>query len=197
MKEKTEPDALFQEDIEKAAQTVKEGGVILYPTDTIWGIGCDARNPEAVQKIFDIKKRDDSKSLIVLVSSENMLLRYVKDIPEISWDILAYSERPTTIIYDSPIGVARNVLATDGSLGIRIVKDDFCRRLIERIRTPLVSTSANLSGEPSPAFFAEISPEIRQGVDYTVQYRQEDTTPAEASVVIKLTNDSRIKILRR
>lgn len=190
------PDTIEQQ-ARQAADAVLRGGVIVYPTDTIWGIGCDATNPQAVERVFALKKRAESKSLIVLVGSEDGLLRTVRHVPDPAWDILRYSQRPVTIIYDHPVGVASNVLAEDGSLGIRVTSDPFCRRLIELIRRPLVSTSANISGEPSPQCFDEISPEILARADYTVDYRRNDHRKAQASSVIKLTDDCRVTILRK
>lgn len=191
-----EKNSAIEEDIERALSVLKNGGTILYPTDTIWGIGCDATDASAIEKIFGIKSRDKEKSLIALVSSEDMLARWVRNIPEVAWDLIGCSEKPTTIIYDNPSGIAPNALAEDGSMGIRITKDDFCRRLIERLKTPLISTSANVSGEASPADFAAVSPRIREAVDYVVNWRQQERNNPPASTLIKLTNDSRIKIIR-
>ena len=181
------PDTIEQQ-ARRAADVVLHGGVIVYPTET---------NPQAVERVFALKKRAESKSLIVLVGSEDGLLRTVRHVPDPAWDILRYSQRPVTIIYDHPVGVASNVLAEDGSLGIRVTSDPFCRRLIELIRRPLVSTSANISGEPSPQCFDEISPEILSGADYTVDYRRDDHRKAQVSSVIKLKDEGQGTILRK
>ncbi len=189
--------AIIEREAQKAAEVIRQGGIIVYPTDTIWGIGCDAADEKAIEKVFALKKRAESKSLIVLVGSEQGLLRTVKIVPEPAWDILKYSERPVTIIYDHPIGVAKNALAEDGSLGIRVTSDPFCRRLLELMKRPLISTSANVSGQSSPACFDEIDPEILSGVDYVVDYRRNDTRKAQASTIIKLTDDCRVTIIRK
>lgn len=189
--------AIIEREAQNAAEVIRKGGVIVYPTDTIWGIGCDATDEKAVENVFALKKRAESKSLIVLVGSEQGLLQTVKTVPEPAWDILKYSERPVTIIYDHPVGVAKNVLAEDGSLGIRVTSDPFCRRLLELIKRPLISTSANVSGRPSPACFAEIDPEILSGADYVVDFRREDTRKAQASTILKLTDDCRITVIRK
>lgn len=188
---------LLTSEVEQAARVLLGGGVIVYPTDTIWGIGCDATDPAAVEKVFALKKRTESKSLIVLVDSQDSLLRTVRTVPEPAWDIIRYAERPVTIIYDHPVGVAANALAEDGSLGIRVTSDEFCRQLIRKIRRPLISTSANVSGEPSPASFADISGEILSGADYVVKYRQDDRSSAQASTIIKLTDDCRVTVIRK
>ena len=154
-----------ESDLKEAVRVMKEGGIILYPTDTVWGIGCDARNEEAVRKIYYLKKRADSKSMLVLVGSEGMLQRTVKDVPEIAWQLIDVAVNPMTIIYDHPVGVAENLKAEDGSLGIRITGERFSRTLCDRMRGPIVSTSANVSGKPTPMTFAEISSEIKKGVD--------------------------------
>ncbi len=187
----------IEREAQKAAEVIRQGGIIVYPTDTIWGIGCDATDEKAVEKVFALKKRAESKSLIVLVGYEDGLLRTVKTVPEPAWDIIRYSQRPVTIIYDHPIGVAKNALAEDGSLGIRVTSDEFCRRLLEKMRRPLISTSANVSGQPSPACFAEIDPEVLSGADYAVDYRRGDTRKAQASTIIKLTDDCRVTIIRK
>lgn len=191
------PKENIEQEIENAARTVLSGGVIIYPTDTIWGIGCDATNPSAVEKVFSIKRRAESKSLIVLVSSEKHLMSTVRDIPPLAFDLIACSEKPMTIIYDRPSGIAANALAPDGSLGVRIVNDEFCRRLIERIKTPLVSTSANISGEASPACFSDIKEVILHSADYVVDYRRTDNRKSAASTVIKLTSDNRVTVIRK
>lgn len=157
----------------------------MYPTDTIWGIGCDATNPEAVQKVFELKDRPSSKSMIVLVADERDILKYVPNPDPMIFDYLSAATKPTTVVYDAAIGLADNLLAEDGSIGIRLVRDKFCRHLIKRFRKPIVSTSANISGDPSPKKYAEVLNHIRTGVDYVVNYRQDDETEYESSAVIK------------
>ncbi|HEX7846012.1 MAG TPA: L-threonylcarbamoyladenylate synthase [Chitinophagaceae bacterium] len=185
----------FEKDIEQCLSVLKDGGTILYPTDTIWGIGCDATNPQAVEKIFALKQRPDEKAMIVLVADERDILQYVAS-PDLSlFDHLSTQTKPTTVIYEGAIGLADNLIAKDGSVAIRICKEDFCRHLIKRFRKPIVSTSANISGQPSPKIFAEIKDEISNAVDYVVKYRQEDETPANASSIIKWSNGS-IEVIR-
>ncbi len=176
---------LFENDIQQALTVLKEGGIILYPTDTIWGIGCDATNAAAVQRVFTIKKRADSKSMIVLVADERDIMQYVAAPDPLVFDFIAGYKKPITVIYNGALGLADNLTAADGSVGIRICKEDFCRHLIKRFRKPIVSTSANLSGEPSPANFSAIAPAIIQQVDYVVNYRQSDTRVAEPSAIIR------------
>ncbi|HEY1870265.1 MAG TPA: L-threonylcarbamoyladenylate synthase [Chitinophagaceae bacterium] len=175
----------FEKDILNCLEVLKNGGTILYPTDTIWGIGCDATNTKAVEKIFAIKKRPDNKSMIALVADEREILKYVAH-PDLSvFDHLKATHKPTTVIYEGAIGLADNLIAPDGSIAIRICKEEFCRNLLKRFKKPIVSTSANISGETSPKNFSEISEEIKNSVDYVVQYRQHDKTSAEPSSLIK------------
>lgn len=174
---------------------LKNGGTILYPTDTIWGIGCDATNIEAINKIFEIKKRDKNKSMIILVESEKRLQDLV-DVPEMAWEIIDLSEKPVTIVYDNPRGLPKELLAEDGSIGIRLVKDDFCKKLISKLNRPLVSTSANFSGEKSPLKFADINPEIIDLVDFAVEEQREKISKWEGSSVIRIWADNRVKVLR-
>lgn len=181
--------------IEKTLEILKNGGTILYPTDTIWGIGCDATNVDAINKIYDIKKRDKNKSMIILVESEKRLQDLV-DVPEAAWQIIDLSEKPVTIVYDNPRGLPKELLAEDGSIGIRLVKHDFCKKLISKLNKPLVSTSANFSGEKSPMTFSDINPEIMNLVDYAVEENRETVSEYSGSSVIKVWNDGRIKVLR-
>jgi L-threonylcarbamoyladenylate synthase len=181
--------------MEKALEILKNGGVILYPTDTIWGIGCDATNVEAVQKIFDIKKREKNKSMIILVESERRLQDLV-DVPEMAWQIIDLSEKPVTIVYENPKSLPKELLAEDGSIGIRLVKDDFCKRLIGKLNKPLVSTSANFSGDKSPLKFSDISQELLDAVDYAVEENRGKVSQYSGSSVIKIWNDGRVKVLR-
>lgn len=185
----------FEKDIEHCLEVLRNGGLILYPTDTIWGIGCDASNEKAIEKIFTLKQRPDEKAMIVLVADERDIMQYVAS-PDLSlFDFLESQAKPTTVIYDGAIGLADNLIATDGSIAIRICKDEFCRHLVKRFRKPIVSTSANLSGQPSPKTFAEIADNIKDGVDYIVKYRQEDETITEPSSIIRWRNGE-ISIIR-
>jgi L-threonylcarbamoyladenylate synthase len=184
-------------DIKNAVDVLKSGGVILYPTDTIWGIGCDATNPEAVARIYQIKKREDSKSMLVLMENPALLERYVNDVPEVAWDLVEISTTPLTVIYPGAKNIAANLIAEDGSIGIRFTKEEFTAKLLQRFRRPIVSTSANISGQKSPACFDEISEEIKSQVDYIVKYRQDDIHPAQPSSIIKLWPGGRIDIIRK
>jgi L-threonylcarbamoyladenylate synthase len=183
-------------EVHNAYEVIKNGGIILYPTDTVWGIGCDASNPEAVKKIYALKQREESKSMIVLMNGEKMMYTVFKDIPEVAWQILDLSEKPTTLILDNPRNVAPNIVAEDKTLGVRIVKEPFCFKLMERMKKPLVSTSANISGMFTPKSFKEISPEILKGVDYVVNL-QHDKICDKPSTIIKLTLDSQVTIIRK
>lgn len=185
-----------EEDLKEAVRVLKEGGIILYPTDTVWGIGCDARNKDAIEKIFRLKQRADSKSMLVLVGSEGMLQRTVKHVPEIAWQLIDVAVNPMTIIYDNPVGVADNLIADDGSLGIRITSEKFSRALCERLRGPIVSTSANISGKPTPFTFSEISSEIKNGVDYVCRFRQKEKSTSRPSSIIKITRENIVKVIR-
>lgn len=181
--------------LNKALDVLKNGGTLLYPTDTIWGIGCDATNPEAIKKIFDIKKRDTSKSMIILVDNEKRLQDLV-DVPEMAWEIIDVSEKPITLVYDNPKGLPKELLAEDGSIGIRMVKDQFCKRLIGKLNKPIVSTSANFSGDKSPLKYDDISQEIINLVDYAVEENRDKISEYSGSSVIKIWSDGRIKVLR-
>ncbi|MDT0675979.1 L-threonylcarbamoyladenylate synthase [Autumnicola musiva] len=186
----------FKTEIQETIAILKRGGTILYPTDTVWGIGCDATNPDAIDKVFALKKRRESKSLICLVSDFKMLNEYVENVPEVAYDILKYASKPTTVIYDDAIRVAENLIAEDNSLAIRVTKDKFCKELIRRFRRPLVSTSANISGEKTPESYSQISPEILKGVDYVVNLHQSKKS-AKPSAIIKLSNDGKVKVVRK
>ncbi len=183
-------------EIENALTTLKRGGLILYPTDTVWGIGCDATNPDAVDRVFKLKNRSDKNSLICLVNDFKMLNEYVEDVPEVAYDILKYAEKPTTIIFDDPIRIAENLIADDNSLAIRVTKDDFCKNLIKRFRRPLVSTSANVSGSKTPQRYSEIDPLILNGVDYVVNLHR-DKKSEKPSAIIKLKNDGSVTVIRK
>ncbi len=188
---------MLRDEVEKALQVLKDGGIILYPTDTIWGIGCDATNEEAVSKIFKIKGREESKSMIVLLDTENKLASYVNNIPEIAYDLIEYAENPLTIIYSGAKNLAKNAIGTDGSIAIRIAKNDFCQQLIQRFRKPIISTSANISGEQSPAKFDEIADEIKESVNYIVDWEQEKSTPKKPSTILKLEPDGKFQFIRK
>src|SRR6476469_5312953 len=180
----------FEKDIEESLRILKEEGVILYPTDTIWGLGCDATNSEAVKRIYNIKKRDDSKSMIILVADERELMQYVAAPDPQVFDFIQEQTRPTTIIFEHAIGLPDNLVAEDGSIAIRLVQDEFCRHLIKCLRHPVVSTSANISGQSSPQSFNDIAPEIKTAVDFIVQWRQHDTSAAQPSRIIRWTNNA-------
>ncbi|RFS26236.1 threonylcarbamoyl-AMP synthase [Chitinophaga silvatica] len=187
---------IFEDDITAALPVLRNGGLILYPTDTIWGIGCDATDEAAVKKIYELKQRSESKSLVILLAEVRDLLHYVANPRPDIMDILSGFNRPTTVIYEGALGLAPNVISEDGSVAIRIVQDKFCRHLIKRLRKPLVSTSANLSGMPSPANFNEVADPIKSGVDYVVKYRQSDIAPHSASRIIRISADGTISIIR-
>ncbi|KAA6323084.1 Threonylcarbamoyl-AMP synthase, partial [termite gut metagenome] len=174
------------EDIKEACRILHEGGIILYPTDTVWGVGCDATNPEAVRKVYEIKQRTDSKAMLILVDSPVKIDFYVKDVPQIAWDLIALADKPITVIYSGARNLAPNLLAEDGSVGIRVTNEDFSKRLCQQFRKAIVSTSANIGGQPSPANFSEISEEIKSHVDYIVAFRQDDTSRSKPSSIIKL-----------
>ena len=186
----------FANDINECIEVLKAGGLILYPTDTIWGIGCDATNEKAVAKIYRLKQRSDEKSMVVLVADEKTITEYVNQSEVKIFDYIKGIYKPTTVIYDGAVGLATNVIAKDGSAAIRIVKDDFCRQLIQQFKKPIVSTSANISSYPPPTIFADIDSAIKNGVDYIVQHRQDDLTPSGPSAIIKWNNDGSLTIIR-
>lgn len=183
-------------DLRNCLDVLNSGGLILYPTDTIWGLGCDATNSTAIQNIYDLKGRVNNKALITLVSSEYMLEKTVKNMPDIAWDLIEQSVRPLTIIYDEVSSISANALAENGSCGIRLVKNGFCHELINRFGKPIISTSANVSGTESPRKFSEIDNSILNGVNYVVNFGQNDTTHNKASNIIKLSNNGEVKIIR-
>jgi len=187
----------FREDIRQALEVLKKGGIILYPTDTIWGIGCDATNADAVARVSELKKRESSGSMLVLMENPNLLNSYIEEVPEVAWDLIEVADKPLTIVYPGAKNLATNLIAEDGSIGIRITEEPFTQQLIQRFRKPIVSTSANFSGEPWPAFFDEVSPEIVEGVDYVVQYRQDERMPSTPSSVIGLGVSGEVQILRK
>jgi L-threonylcarbamoyladenylate synthase len=182
-------------EIKNALEVLRNGGLILYPTDTVWGIGCDAANPEAVQKIFKLKERVDSKALICLVADDRMLKKYVKEIPSAAFDIIDITDSPTTIIYDEAQNLAQNLIAEDGTIAIRIPDDEFCFQLCRKFNGAIVSTSSNISGEPTPKSFKEISQAILKGVDYVVNLHHEKIC-SKPSSIIKLSNNGVVKVIR-
>ena len=186
-------------DLQAALKVLREGGVILYPTDTVWGIGCDATNAEAVARVYEIKKRADSKAMLVLLDGAGKLQGYMEKVPETAWMLLEASEgqKPLTIIYPRAKNLAANLLAEDGSVGIRITEELFSKALCEQLRRPIVSTSANFSGEPAAKLFSEISPEILEAVDYVCLFRRDDNSPAQPSSIIKIDDKERINIIRK
>lgn len=187
---------MMKDEIKKACEVMQKGGIILYPTDTVWGIGCDATNEEAVKKVFEIKKRADSKAMLVLVDSSVKVDFYVQDVPNVAWDLIDMTTKPLTIIYDGARNLASNLIAEDGSVGIRVTSEEFSKQLCFRFRKAIVSTSANISGQPSPAVFSEISEEIKDAVDYVVDYRRDEKGAAKPSSIIKLGKGGTIKIIR-
>jgi len=186
----------FENDIAASLTVLHSGGLILYPTDTIWGIGCDATNPEAVRKVYELKQRTETKSLIILMTDHRDILKYTSQPDLRIFDFLKTVQRPTTVIYEGAIGLAPNLINADGTIAIRLVDDPFCRHLIKRFRKPIVSTSANRSGAPSPAFFDEIATEIRQGVEYIVHYRRDDATLHQPSSIVKWNPDGKVRVIR-
>jgi len=182
--------------IKKALEVLRSGGVILYPTDTVWGIGCDATNESAVKRIYEIKKRADSKAMLILIDSPAKLQAYVDEVPEIAWDLIELSEKPLTIIYPTAKNLASNLIAEDKSIGIRVTNEVFTKSLCSQFRKAIVSTSANVSGESTPANFSQISNEIKSAVDYVVDFRQNELTQPNPSSIIKLEKGNVFKIIR-
>lgn len=190
-------DKILVDEVKKAVKVMKEGGIILYPTDTVWGIGCDATNAEAVAKIYALKRREDSKSMLCLVDSMARVAHYVAEIPDIAYDLTELADKPMTIIYPDACGVAPNLIAEDGSLGMRITSEKFSKYLCGALGKPVVSTSANISGEPAAACFSEISSEIKDGVDYIVDFRRSDREKKQPSSIIKLEKNGTFVLLRK
>ena len=187
----------MNEDIKKAIEILKQGGIILYPTDTIWGIGCDATNEEAVEKLYAIKQRDKSKSMLILLDNPVKLQSYIHEVPDIAWDLIDLTDKPLTIILNGAKNLAQNLISNDGSIGIRITAEDFSRELCMRFRKPIVSTSANITGQKSPQNFHQIDPEIISLVDYVVEYRQNEMSKENPSSIIKLEANGNIDIIRK
>lgn len=187
----------FKTELQKAVEVLKNGGIILYPTDTVWGIGCDATNADAVEKVYQLKQRSEAKSMIVLVDTDARLERHVQEVPEMAWDIIDISDKPTTIIYDQAKDLASNVVAEDGSIAIRVVKDKFCQQLVRGLGKPIISTSANISGSNSPKSFKDIDAAVLNGVDYVVNLRQNEQNNSQPSTIIKLSNSGVVQIIRK
>jgi L-threonylcarbamoyladenylate synthase len=188
---------MLRDEVAKAFKILQEGGIILYPTDTIWGIGCDATNTEAVQKIYRLKQRDEAKSMIILLDTENKLESYVRDVNPLAYDLIEYAENPLTLVMPGAKNVSPALIAADGSIGIRVTSNDFCKQLIQRLRKPLVSTSANISGKPSPQYFSQIDQEVIDGVDYVVDIDQHSKEIKNPSTIMKLSPDGTFEFLRR
>lgn len=186
----------MHEEVKKALEVLYNGGVILYPTDTVWGLGCDATNEQAVKRIFDIKKRADAKAMLVLIDNPGKLQSYVEEVPDMAWDLIEVTEKPLTIIYPNAKNLAKNLVADDKSVGIRVTNEAFSKTLCMRFKRPVVSTSANVSGEPTPANFSQISDEIKSAVDYVVNFRQNDVSQPKPSSIIKLGIGNVIQIIR-
>jgi len=185
-----------EEDIKKAVEILRKGGVILYPTDTVWGIGCDATNEAAVKRVYEIKKRDDSKALICLVDSDARLQRYVRNVPDVAWQLLDAVVKPTTVILDGAVNLAPNLIAEDGSIALRITQEPFSKELCYRFQKALVSTSANISGEPAAQNYCDISEDILNAVDYVCWSRRQEHKPHQPSSIIKLSEDGEVKVIR-
>lgn len=187
----------YSEDIRQAVEVMRKGGVILYPTDTVWGIGCDATNSEAVAKIYKIKQRNESKAMICLVDSDNRIQRYVRNVPDVAWDVMNLATKPTTVILDDANGLANNLIAEDGSIAIRITKEEFSKELCYRMQKPIVSTSANVSGEPTAQNYRDISEDIINAVDYVCKARRNEHRPHQPSSIIRLKKDGEVTIIRK
>ena len=185
-----------EEDIKNAVEVMKRGGVILYPTDTVWGIGCDATNADAVARIYKIKKREESKAMICLVDSDNRIQRYVRNVPEVAWDVMNLATKPTTVILDGANGLAENLIAEDGSIAMRITQEEFSKALCYRMQKPIVSTSANISGEPTAQNYRDISEEIISQVDYVCATRRNEHKPHKPSSIIRLRQNGEVTIIR-
>lgn len=185
----------LKEIVREAAEVIRKGGIILYPTDTVWGIGCDATNTEAIKKINALKNRPDSKNLLIVVKDDAMLNKYVEDVPAIAWDLMDHSDKPITIVYETPKNLPEELLAEDGSIGIRIIRDGFANQLMNYIHLPIVSTSANLSGDPTPKSFKQVADPIKKGVDYVVKSLETSNNPP--SSIVKVGTNGEIKIIRK
>jgi L-threonylcarbamoyladenylate synthase len=187
---------MMQEDVKKALEVLHQGGVILYPTDTIWGLGCDATNKEAIDRLYRIKQRDPDKGMLILLESEARVERYVDDMPDIAWDLMEVSDKPLTLVYHQARNLPENLMASDGSIGIRVTSDPFCLELLKRFKKPLVSTSANWSNQPYPSTYKEIDPTLVRSVDYVVKHRQDEKKKSSPSSVIKVGPGGEVKVIR-
>jgi L-threonylcarbamoyladenylate synthase len=188
---------MLRDEVAKAFKILQEGGIILYPTDTIWGIGCDATNTEAVQKIYRLKQRDETKSMIILLDTENKLESYVSEVNPLAYDLIEYAENPLTLVMPGAKNLSPALIAADGSIAIRVTGHEFCKQVIQRLRKPIVSTSANISGKPSPQYFSQIDQEIIDGVDYVVDMDQHSKEIKNPSTIMKLAPDGRFEFIRR
>lgn len=186
-----------KEDIKNAIDVMRKGGIILYPTDTVWGIGCDATNAEAVAKVYKIKQRDDSKALICLADSVDRVQRYVRDVPSVAWDLMEIADKPTTVILDGAVNLAPNLIAEDGSIGLRITNEEFSKELCYRFQKPIVSTSVNISGEPAAQNYCDIAPEILEAADYVCWTRRQEHKPHKPSNIVKISRDGQVTIIRK
>lgn len=186
-----------EEDIRQAVQVLRQGGIILYPTDTVWGIGCDATNADAVARIYQIKQRSEAKAMICLVDSDARLQRYVRNVPDVAWNLMEYATKPTTVILDNAVNLAPNLIADDGSVAMRITREEFSRELCYRFQKPLVSTSVNISGQPAAQNYRDIDPQLLEAVDYVCWTRRQEHLPHEPSAIIKLTEDGVVTIIRK
>lgn len=186
-----------KEDIKNAIDVMRKGGIILYPTDTVWGIGCDATNAEAVAKVYKIKQRDDSKALICLADSVDRVQRYVRDVPSVAWDLMEIADKPTTVILDGAVNLAPNLIAEDGSIGLRITNEEFSKELCYRFQKPIVSTSVNISGEPAAQNYCDIAPEILEAADYVCWTRRREHKPHKPSSIVKISRDGQVTIIRK
>jgi len=188
---------MLRDEVAKALKVVQDGGIILYPTDTIWGIGCDATNTEAVKKIYRLKQRDEAKSMIILLDTENRLASYISEVPELAYDLINYAENPLTLVLPGARNISPALISADGSIGVRVVKHPFCEQLIQRLRKPLVSTSANISGKPSPQYFSQIDQHIIDGVDYVADIDQHSMEIKNPSTIMRLAPNGSFEFLRR
>ncbi len=188
---------MLRDEVKKAFDIVQQGGIILYPTDTIWGIGCDASNTEAIQKIYTLKQREQQKSMIILLDTENKLESYIREVPALAYDLIEFTENPLTLVMPGAKNISPALIAEDGSVGVRVSNHPFCQQLIQRLRKPLVSTSANISGQPSPQNFMQISPEIIDGVDYVVDLDQHDLSAKKPSTIMRLHPSGLFEFIRK
>lgn len=188
---------MLRDEVANAFKVIQDGGIILYPTDTIWGIGCDATNTDAVKRIFALKQRDEAKSMIILLDTDNKLQSYIQEVPELAYNLIEYAESPLTLVMPGAKNISQALIAGDGSVGVRVCQHQFCQQLIQRMRKPLVSTSANVSGQPSPEYFGQISDEIINGVDYVVNLEQHSTEVKKPSTIMRLEPDGKFEFLRR